>query len=202
MSIPTDTPQSRPFTIRRATRADVSALQELSITTFSQTFGYLYAPDDLQDFLESTYSPDALTTLLTDPNTPSGWRSMLAMVETLIPTRRRPLNRSRMCLPDHAHFPTLMCAPATGRLSGSMSGKACRIQAQAHSSCPSPSTGFLSVSRTPYGWASGHATTERSVSMSVSASRTRGNTDSKSAATAIMNSSLDGRCMPHFVNEA
>lgn len=67
MSIPTDAPQSRPFTIRRATRADVSALQELSITTFTQTFGFLYAPDDLQDFLESTYSPDALTSLLTDP---------------------------------------------------------------------------------------------------------------------------------------
>ena len=43
--------------IRRATPADAEALSDLSRTCFTQTFGHLYAPSDLDAFLDEAYSP-------------------------------------------------------------------------------------------------------------------------------------------------
>ena len=54
--------------IRRATPADAEALSTLSRTCFTQTFGHLYAPADLEAFLDEAYAPDVLRTELEDPN--------------------------------------------------------------------------------------------------------------------------------------
>ena len=53
--------------IRRATPADAEALSDLSRTCFTQTFGHLYAPSDLDDFLDEAYSPTVLRAELNDP---------------------------------------------------------------------------------------------------------------------------------------
>lgn len=53
--------------IRRATPADAEALSALSRTCFTQTFGHLYAPSDLEAFLDEAYSPTVLRTELNDP---------------------------------------------------------------------------------------------------------------------------------------
>ena len=44
------------FTIRRAVSADAKALSKLSTDTFVETFGHLYAPKDLADYLEHAYT--------------------------------------------------------------------------------------------------------------------------------------------------
>ena len=54
--------------IRRATPADAEALSALSRTCFTQTFGHLYDPGDLEAFLDEAYAPDALRAELEDPN--------------------------------------------------------------------------------------------------------------------------------------
>ena len=54
--------------IRRATPADAEALSTLARTCFTQTFGHLYAPADLEAFLDEAYAPDVLRTELEDPN--------------------------------------------------------------------------------------------------------------------------------------
>ena len=53
--------------IRRATPADAEALSTLSRTCFTQTFGHLYAPSDLDAFLDEAYSPTVLRAELEDP---------------------------------------------------------------------------------------------------------------------------------------
>ncbi len=53
--------------IRRATPADAEALSDLSRTCFTQTFGHLYAPSDLEAFLDEAYSPTVLRAELNDP---------------------------------------------------------------------------------------------------------------------------------------
>ena len=53
--------------IRRATPTDAEALSHLSRTCFTQTFGHLYAPSDLEAFLDEAYSPTVLRTELNDP---------------------------------------------------------------------------------------------------------------------------------------
>jgi diamine N-acetyltransferase len=53
-------------TIRRATPADASVLAPLGAATFSETFGHLYPPEDLQAFLGGSHSVDAWTRTLTD----------------------------------------------------------------------------------------------------------------------------------------
>lgn len=50
---------SAPLTIRRATLADAPALAELGAATFVEAFGYLYAPEDLAEFLASSHSQAA-----------------------------------------------------------------------------------------------------------------------------------------------
>lgn len=54
--------------ILRATPADAEALSALSRTCFTQTFGHLYDPGDLETFLEDAYAPDVLRAELEDPN--------------------------------------------------------------------------------------------------------------------------------------
>ena len=53
--------------IRRATPADAEALSYLSRTCFTQTFGHLYAPSNLDAFLDEAYSPTVLRAELDDP---------------------------------------------------------------------------------------------------------------------------------------
>ena len=54
--------------IRRATPADAEALSALSRTCFTQTFGHLYDPADLEAFLDEAYAPDVLRAELEDHN--------------------------------------------------------------------------------------------------------------------------------------
>lgn len=53
--------------IRPATLDDAHALVELSTQTFTETFGYLYPPEDLEHYLATTYTADAYATMLDDP---------------------------------------------------------------------------------------------------------------------------------------
>lgn len=55
-------------TIRRATPVDAEALVELSTVTFTETFGHLYDPADLETFLTEAYELQKHTTLLADPD--------------------------------------------------------------------------------------------------------------------------------------
>jgi ribosomal protein S18 acetylase RimI-like enzyme len=52
--------------VRRASPDDASALATLAIATFTETFGHLYPPEDLQTFL-ATHSVEAWTRTLGDP---------------------------------------------------------------------------------------------------------------------------------------
>lgn len=53
-------------TIRRATPDDAPALAALGAATFTETFGHLYPPEDLQTFLVGSHSVDAWTRTLAD----------------------------------------------------------------------------------------------------------------------------------------
>lgn len=44
--------------VRRASAADAGTLSALSRDTFDETFGHLYAPGDLRDYLDATYAPE------------------------------------------------------------------------------------------------------------------------------------------------
>lgn len=59
----TDTPLPA---IRRATSADAATLAALGAATFTETFGHLYPPQDLQAFLLEAHSFEAWTRLLAD----------------------------------------------------------------------------------------------------------------------------------------
>lgn len=52
--------------IRRATANDAALLAELGAATFTETFGHLYPPEDLQGFLLASHSQDAWTRTLCD----------------------------------------------------------------------------------------------------------------------------------------
>jgi diamine N-acetyltransferase len=54
-------------TIRRAVANDAPALAVLGATTFTETFGHLYPPEDLQEFLDRAHSVDAWVSTLADP---------------------------------------------------------------------------------------------------------------------------------------
>ncbi len=45
-------------TLRRATAADALALSEIGALTFVETFGHMYSPKDLADFLAEEQAPD------------------------------------------------------------------------------------------------------------------------------------------------
>jgi hypothetical protein len=51
---------------RTATAADAEALAELGAHTFTDTFGHLYQPDDLEIFLQN-HSPENWDKELNDP---------------------------------------------------------------------------------------------------------------------------------------
>jgi hypothetical protein len=52
-----------------ATPADVDTLADLGTATFRETFGHLYRPEDLRDFLDTARSCAAFARLLRDPDT-------------------------------------------------------------------------------------------------------------------------------------
>jgi ribosomal protein S18 acetylase RimI-like enzyme len=54
-----------PF-VRRAESCDAEALAALGAVTFTDTFGHLYPPEDLQGFLTSSHSPEAWKRTLED----------------------------------------------------------------------------------------------------------------------------------------
>jgi GNAT superfamily N-acetyltransferase len=53
------------FAVRRASAADAEELAHLAKTTFTETFGHLYPPDDLASFVQS-YTPAACLENLAD----------------------------------------------------------------------------------------------------------------------------------------
>ncbi len=54
--------------IRRATTHDAELLAQLSIRTFTETFGAMYPPEDLEFFLADSYSVDRQRAILADPD--------------------------------------------------------------------------------------------------------------------------------------
>ena len=54
--------------IRAATPDDASALARLGATTFDETFGHLYRPEDLQAFLEAGRTDEVYARLIEDPD--------------------------------------------------------------------------------------------------------------------------------------
>lgn len=54
-------------TIRRATAADAAALAAIGAATFTETFGHLYPPEDLQTFLAKNHTPESWDHTLADP---------------------------------------------------------------------------------------------------------------------------------------
>lgn len=56
-------------TVRRATVEDAAALANIAAETFVETFGHLYPPEDLQEFLASTCAVDNVRRQLADPLT-------------------------------------------------------------------------------------------------------------------------------------
>lgn len=60
------TPSS--MTIRRALPGDADLLSRLAERTFVETFGHLYAPQDLRAFLEDAYAPAKQRVILSHPD--------------------------------------------------------------------------------------------------------------------------------------
>jgi ribosomal protein S18 acetylase RimI-like enzyme len=55
------------FTIRRALATDAAALALITERTFTETFGHLYPPEDLAEYLAKHCRPDSCGKLLEDP---------------------------------------------------------------------------------------------------------------------------------------
>lgn len=53
--------------VRRATHTDAPTLAGLGAATFTETFGHLYPPEDLELFLNGNHSVDAWNRTLADP---------------------------------------------------------------------------------------------------------------------------------------
>jgi diamine N-acetyltransferase len=60
------TPESSP-TIRRANVNDAAALARIASATFVETFGHLYPPEDLQEYLRRAYALEKCRQQLADP---------------------------------------------------------------------------------------------------------------------------------------
>ena len=54
--------------IRRATADDAAVLSDLASRTFTETFGHLYPPQDLQDFIDASYTVERQRTILAHPD--------------------------------------------------------------------------------------------------------------------------------------
>ena len=54
------------FRVRRATEKDAGALAHLAETTFTETFGHLYPPEDLTAYVASTYTEETSLRTLRD----------------------------------------------------------------------------------------------------------------------------------------
>ena len=54
--------------IRRASVEDATTLSALAAHTFTETFGHLYPPQDLADFLREAYSVERQRTILSHPD--------------------------------------------------------------------------------------------------------------------------------------
>jgi len=54
--------------IRRATPEDAAVLAELGAVTFTETFGHLYPPEDLQEFLSKSHTRESWARTLSDPS--------------------------------------------------------------------------------------------------------------------------------------
>lgn len=54
--------------LRRATVDDAQVLSSLAARTFSETFGHLYRPQDLQAFLDDAYAVDKQRVILAHPD--------------------------------------------------------------------------------------------------------------------------------------
>ncbi len=57
----------RDLTFRDAQKADAAGLAEIGRETFVETFGDLYPPGDLKQYLDETYSVDRMMSDLNDP---------------------------------------------------------------------------------------------------------------------------------------
>jgi GNAT superfamily N-acetyltransferase len=55
-------------TLRRATIADAEALSRLAARTFTETFGHLYAPEDLAAFVAGSYAVERQRVILSHPD--------------------------------------------------------------------------------------------------------------------------------------
>jgi len=56
-----------PVLIRRATPDDAERLAALACRSFTETFGHLYPPEDLANFLATSYTPQTQHETLSDP---------------------------------------------------------------------------------------------------------------------------------------
>ncbi|WP_374013180.1 GNAT family N-acetyltransferase [Pseudoxanthomonas koreensis] len=56
------------MSIRRAEPGDAAVLSSLAARTFTETFGHLYPPQDLQDFLGQTYTVERQALILSHPD--------------------------------------------------------------------------------------------------------------------------------------
>ena len=56
-----------PLLIRRASVSDAAALAVITERTFTETFGHLYPPEDLAEYLRGTCTPEAARKLIDDP---------------------------------------------------------------------------------------------------------------------------------------
>lgn len=56
------------FALRRATRADANAISDLGTTIFRVTFGHSCTPEQLEKYLEDSFSPEAVERELANPN--------------------------------------------------------------------------------------------------------------------------------------
>lgn len=57
------------FEIRRAGSGDAASLARLGATAFTEAFGHLYPPEDLEQFLRTSHNEQIWQTTLSDPQT-------------------------------------------------------------------------------------------------------------------------------------
>lgn len=91
-------------TLRRATPNDAADLATLGAATFTQTFGHLYPPEDLEFFLQRTHTRAAWEPVLGDPSSAT-W---LAFVDSA-----KPIGFARA---GKCKLPVENCEPAAGEL--------------------------------------------------------------------------------------